>query len=376
MITRSLVGLGIVDAVQRMERQLQAASPVHILQRQLEQQASAHLRLLTEHRDRTLRIMANTCLFPDGGISQAHRWLESCIPRRDEPMLNVTASLQASTNGLFGPVSSLIEMQRQLANRVDQWREPFEQISAALANFPSGPLEQLSHIFDNFPSHDWNEYSKIEKQAFALFMRLGISGLELFLTAYGFKEILDVQADQGDDAALSFIFQIFSEDDYMVLNELVSQWQDTPYLADRYRAVTAAIAAHKRGEYELTISTLLPWIDGLSAEIVSRFPNRKRKTIHVCEVVQMYKESESELSSECLVQVVENVLFQDVDLRTMQAIPSSNNRHAILHGRVANFGTELCSYQVILLLNMIVYIFHRIPPPADYAVANSEIAHA
>lgn len=376
MITRSLVGLEIVDAVQRMERQLQAASPVHILRRQLEQQASAHLRLLTEHRDRTLGIMANTCLFPDGGISQAHKWLGSCIPRQDELMLNVTASLQAATHGLFGPVSSLVEMQRQLAHRLDQWREPFEKISTALANFPSGPLEQLSRIFDNFPSHNWDEYSKIEKEAFALFMRLGISGLELFLTAYGFKEILDVQADQGDDAALSFIFQIFSEDDYMVLNELVTQWKETPYLADRYRAVTAAIAAHKRGEYELTISTLLPWIDGLSAEIVSRLPNPKRKTIHVCDVVQMYQESEPELSSECLVQVVENVLFKDVDLRTMQAVPSSNNRHAILHGRVPNFGTELCSYQVILLLNMIVYIFHRTLPPADYSEANSEIAHA
>jgi hypothetical protein len=70
----------------------------------------------------------------------------------------------------------------------------------------------------------------------------------------------------------------------------------------------------------------------------------------------MYKEIEPELSSECLVQVVENVLFRDVNLGQMQTVPSPNNRHAILHGRVANFGTELCSYQVILLLSAMVHI--------------------
>lgn len=376
MITHSLAGLETVDIIQRMERQLQATSPIHILQTQLERQASEQLRLLTEHRDKTLGIMANTCLFPGGGISQTNKWLESCVPLRTEPMLNTATGILAATKELFRPLSALIEMEQQLVNRLDQWRAPFEQISTAIANFPNGPLAHLSHIFDNLPSYDWQEYSAIEKQAFALFMRLGISGLELSLTANDFKAILEVQADQGDDDALSFIFEIFREDDYMVLNDLVSRWKDTPYLADRYQAVISAIAAHKRGEYELTISTLLPWIDGLSSEIVSLLPNRKRKTIHVCEVVQMYKESEPELSSECLVQVVEKVLFEDVNLRTNQAIRSSINRHAILHGRVADFGTELCSYQVILLLDMIVYIFHRTLPPDDHSLANSEMAHA
>lgn len=373
MITHNLAGLEIVDVIQRLEHHLQATSPIHILQTQLEQQASEHIRQMTEHRDKALGIMANACLLPDEGISQANKWPGACIP---EPMLNTTTGLLAAAEELFRPLSVLIEMQQQLVDRLDQWREPFERISAAIATFSSGPLERLSHIFDNLLSHDWQEYSEIEKQAFALFMRLGISGLELSLTTHDFKAVLEIQSDKGDAAALSFIFQIFREDDYMVLNDLVSRWKGTPYLADRHRAVTSAIAAHKRGEYELTISTLLPWIDGLSAEIVSRLPNRKRKTIHVCDLVQMYKELEPELSSECLVQVVEKVLFEDVNLKTNQVIPSSNNRHAILHGRVANFGTELCSHQVILLLDMIVHIFHRTLSREDQSLASSEIAHA
>jgi hypothetical protein len=100
-------------------------------------------------------------------------------------------------------------------------------------------------------------------------------------------------------------------------------------------------------------------IDGLSSLIVAHIPNPKGKTIRVTEAVLMFKDFELDPLSECLVQVVEDVLFRNVDLRQMQTIPSPNNRHAILHGRVANFGTELCSYQVILLLGAMVYISQK-----------------
>src|SRR5882672_733712 len=101
--------------------------------------------------------------------------------------------------------------EQQLVRRLDQWRAPFEHLSTAIATFPTGPLGHLSHLFENFPTDVWHEYGEIKEQAFALFVRLGISGLELSLIVSDFKAILKVQAEEGDDAALRFIFEIFRE---------------------------------------------------------------------------------------------------------------------------------------------------------------------
>jgi hypothetical protein len=314
------------------------------------------------------------------GIMQANKMFENILPFRAEQIFGIHQAMEdaaAKMSGRFldmqraveetskafsGQLRGIVEIGQQFAASIEQFRDPLVRLSESIAAMQDAALSHLSHLPHDFGVL-FERFKEVQTQAFALFAELGLPSLEFSLTAYDFKMILEIQAEQGNDAALSYIFEIFREDDYFLLNQMVSTWTDTPYMADRQKGVRSAIEAHKRGEYELTISTLLPLIDGLSAEIVSQFPNRKgRKAIYVTDVVRIYKEIEPEIASECLVQVVEKVLFQNVDFGTAP-IPSSNNRHAILHGRVSDFGTELCSYQVILLLHAIVHISQQVLIP-------------
>jgi hypothetical protein len=342
--------LGISNTVQQLSK---AISPTVALTMRMESQASQQLTKLIAQRDKAFGLIEATGLFQ--GITHANKAFERVVSSQLDQIFAMHRAIRQAAEGMSSPISAMLKVQRQLAARLDQWQEPLSRLSASISAMHEEALKQISRLPASFDAA-WEQIQEVEKQAFALFAEFGLTGLEFSLSGHDFKKILEIQEDQGKDAALSYIFEIFKEDNYFLLDELVSCWANIPYMLDRQKAVTFAIAAHKRGEYELTISTLLPWIDGLSAEIISQNPNRKRKAIYVNDVAQMYKDFGSELSSECLVQVVEKILFHELDFRKMQPVPSLNNRHAIMHGRVANFGSELCSYQVILLLGMIVHI--------------------
>jgi hypothetical protein len=342
--------LGISNAVQQLSK---AISSSQVLTIRMESQASEQLTQLIKQRDKAFGLIEATGLFH--GIAYANKAFERVVSSQLDQIFAMHTAIRQAAEGMNSPVSAMLKVQRQLAARLDQWQEPLSRLSASISAMHEEALKQISRLPASFDAA-WEQILEVEKQAFALFAEFGLAGLEFSLSGHDFKKILEIQEDQGKDAALSYIFEIFREDNYFLLDELVSGWANIPYMLDRQKAVTFAIAAHKRGEYELTISTLLPWIDGLSAEIISQGPNRKRKAIYVNDVAQLYKDFGSELSSECLVQVVEKILFQELDFRKRQPVPSLNNRHAIMHGRVANFGSELCSYQVILLLSMIVHV--------------------
>jgi hypothetical protein len=345
--------LGISNAVQQFSK---AISSTQALSINMERQASQQLTQLVAQTDKAFGLIEATD--PFHGIARANKALENLLSFQPKKIFAMNAAATQLAQKMSGPFSKMLEVQRQLIARFDQGQDHLYRPSAGIVAMHDEVMSQISRLPEGFGAV-WEQFHELQEQAFALFAELGLTGLEFSLTTYDFKKILEIQAEQGDDAALSYIFEIFREDNYFLLDDLVSCWADIPYLLDRQKAVTFAIAAHKRGEYELTISTLLPWIDGLSAEIISQVPNRKRKAIYVNDVAQMYKELEPELSSDCLVRVVEEVLFREIDFWKLQPVPSSNNRHAIMHGRVADFGTELCSYQVIFLLSMIVHIFQR-----------------
>ena len=74
-----------------------------------------------------------------------------------------------------------------------------------------------------------------------------------------------------------------------MLNRVVRSWWSNPYMEKRKRTVRAAINAHKNRQYELTIPTLLPLIDGLAAEIVAATPKLQRKAIYTKDAVTLYR---------------------------------------------------------------------------------------
>ncbi len=362
------------DIADRWDKNLRLISPLQSWIAKEERHASELLTQQIMQNDKSLQVIENSIFFSMPAIIQANKTLETLLPVREilgmhEAMkdaagsisggiLGIQRAIEEASNKFILPIRGIAEIGQQFAVSLEQFRDPLFRLSETIAAIQDAALSHISRLPANFEVL-WQRYYEVEKRAFKLFAELGLSGLEFSLTGYDFEQILEIHAAQGDEASLNYVFGLFKEEEYSLLNQLVAGWEDTPYMADRHKAIHAAIEAHKRGEYELTISTLLPMIDGLSALIVAHIPNPKRKTIRVTDAVLMFKDFEPELSSECLVQVVENVLFSKVNLEQMQTVPSPNNRHAILHGRVANFGTELCSYQVILLLAAMVNISQR-----------------
>jgi hypothetical protein len=74
------------------------------------------------------------------------------------------------------------------------------------------------------------------------------------------------------------------------------------------------------------------------------------------ELAKHFNQQEGEFSSACMEQVVWAMVYKDYDFRTAKRPPSSVNRHAILHGRVVRYGTEVNSYRIILLLDIVIRI--------------------
>jgi hypothetical protein len=81
--------------------------------------------------------------------------------------------------------------------------------------------------------------------------------------------------------------------------------------------------------------------------------------IHVKQIAKDYNSEESEVYSECVECVVWGLIYRDYHFATAKKPPSSVNRHGILHGRVVDYGCELNSYRVILLLDVMAKIFQQ-----------------
>ena len=267
-------------------------------------------------------------------------------------------------SALLSPYVQLVKIGQELATGLQQLFEPIQKIKAAFDAIPREQIQAFLERWSKLSDEFWRKLAEDEREAFALFARLGLASLETLLTDEQVQRILELQRQEGDTAALTYILSAFQVGDYKLLDEMVEGWYEVPYMAARRKAISSATNAHKRGEYELAIPTLLPLIDGLSAEIEVTLPVRAKKLIKVKHVAKEYSKIEPELSSECLVQVVEKLIFQEVDLRNPQTVSGSNNRDGILHGRVSDYGTEQHSYQVMLLLNMTVAVYQRLVPAA------------
>jgi hypothetical protein len=328
-----------LTASAQLKKQLEQGSSVSALQRQIEDQGIERLRKMFDE-------------------------LQKGRVARQEPSLQT--GLAEAVSRLFSPYLALVEFGqkygREIVTGITRLIEPLERIRAALAAIPVDDLRAYAERLSRFNEEFWQQLDQNERDTYALLGRLGLTSLETVLTYEDVINILNLQRTQGDQAALNYILEKLRAREYEVLNEMVEGWYTVSYMSARRRLITSAINAHKRSEYDLSIPTLLPLIDGLTQEIAATLPTPGKKLIKVKHVALEYSKIEPELSSECLVQVVDQIIFRDVDLRQPHALTTSNNRHGILHGRVADYGTELHSYQIMFLLNMTVAVYQRLVP--------------
>jgi hypothetical protein len=270
-------------------------------------------------------------------------------------------TLARAVEGALQPFVQVVRAAEQLRQEIRTTLEPVQRIREALASLPTEQFSAFQQSFVGFADSfrlQWDHI--VEKPVYDLFTKLGFTGLESHLTRSELLYVLRLsKKKKGTAAVKEYVFRKFRRDKYRLLNRTVRGWWRVPYMNKRKKAIRAAINAHKKRHFELAIPALLPLIDGLAAEIADGIPNLKTGTICAKEVATMYNAAEGEVWSECVEQVVYGLVYKDYSFKTAKRPPSSVNRHGILHGRVVDYGSELNSYRVIFLLDVMVNIAHQ-----------------
>jgi hypothetical protein len=127
----------------------------------------------------------------------------------------------------------------------------------------------------------------------------GWLGVERHLTTWELSRLLEVRGRNRGVWIDKFICSAFRRKNHARVASMMRAWWRVPYLKNRQRFIRQAIRAHRRKEYGLSITTLLPLVDGLADEIRQRNAQqvpivssggkrRKQRLIAVGDVVALY----------------------------------------------------------------------------------------
>jgi hypothetical protein len=147
------------------------------------------------------------------------------------------------------------------------------------------------------------------------------------------------------------------------LRAMVRTWKSVPYLHERRLIVRQAVDAHIGRKYALSIAALLPLVEGCAAEIRRVTPNASptgKTTVRsgptVGDVILLYDTGGKARDwADAVVEAVSGRVFAFYKFSN-QKPPSKLNRHGILHGRIADYASEVNSLQALLLVDVMAHI--------------------
>jgi len=196
------------------------------------------------------------------------------------------------------------------------------------------------------------EHERLEEEAFELLKRGGWLGMERHLTGPQVRSVLLISKRNGEAAAHDALRDYFGKDNWALIREMIEQWSDVPYLNQREHVIRDALAAHRAGQYTLSIPALLPLAEGLSAEIVGSTAGKQNV---VKAVARQWKAREQQVWTELYSDVVIHVIYKTYDFAKDPA--PYLNRNGILHGRVPDYGTDINSLRVFLLVDCVAELW-------------------
>jgi hypothetical protein len=160
-----------------------------------------------------------------------------------------------------------------------------------------------------------------------------------------------------------YLCEMFRRDNHARLERKVAAWFKTPYLAEHTEIVAQCLAAHKEGKFCLSVATLLPLVNGLTRrfrrETLGSRPQKssagaphRRNAVEVALLAEYYQNHEPPLWGQPLFEAIKSKFYGPYSFGSGTA-PTSLNRHGILHGEILDYGTEVNSLKVFLLLDTI-----------------------
>lgn len=166
----------------------------------------------------------------------------------------------------------------------------------------------------------------------------------------------------GDKHSITNFFKsTFHGKDYFLLRHMVNSWKNKPLFKPRMKAINQAMNAHIRGEYYLSIPTLLPISEGIAEAYCkrARIPiSRRDRSKGGLKISNALVHRQQALDSylylpEIILYHLQNIIFSDTDLIKTNPNRKLLNRHNILHGKTVNYGDAARSLRCFLLLDVL-----------------------
>ena len=153
-------------------------------------------------------------------------------------------------------------------------------------------------------------------------------------------------AERAASARQVFINK-FREDTDTIKQRLATQFPD------RAQVIIDAFAAHRQSKFNLSVPVFLAQADGIAWD-------RLGKTLFSSKTIQEPEDLASKVNEGILRKLFLGLMWPEWPL----ALPESQrpedfsglNRHQVLHGEVADYGTEANSLQAMALLNFCSFI--------------------
>lgn len=254
------------------------------------------------------------------------------------------------------------EFQNSLAELVDlprRFRMWVEEHNEGIKLF----LGRLTAFLEEYDRY----HSEREAADFALLATGGWVGLERHFCYQELRSAADICRSSGTDAMNDAVLRFFSDDDCAALGTVLGNWPQIPYLSERETIIRDAVSAHKAGQFTLSIPAMLPIAEGLAAELLGT-PDTNAVKIVAAE----WKKDELEAWSQEFWNVVDSVVYKK--FTPGKSAAPYLNRHAILHGRVADYANACNSLRVFLLIDVLVGIWEKKQGPVGPAVSNLKYA--
>jgi hypothetical protein len=128
------------------------------------------------------------------------------------------------------------------------------------------------------------------------------------------------------------------------LTEFLKRWEKHAWLSGRLPILREGVENHVEGRYVSSVCVLLPQIEGVLGDALGRKPNPRGDGAKLLGGTTL-----STSAREFYVKVI-NESFE----WTSEAPIPELSRHAVLHGRATDFGTQEQSLKVLLILDEMI----------------------
>lgn len=167
---------------------------------------------------------------------------------------------------------------------------------------------------------------------------------------------------RGEKNSMTNFFKTtFHQKDYLLLRYMVDSWKNKPLFKPRMKAINQALSAHIRGEYYLSIPTLLPISEGIAEKYCERVGitiARRDRSSGRFKIENAIKHREESLDlnlylPEIILYQIQTLIFSSTDLIKNSTNKKTLNRNNILHGKAINYADAARSLRCFLLLDVL-----------------------